>query len=332
MAGDIVCGVDDSIGARRAVDVAIELAAELSKRLILVHVTGRDSRFPYGDRARRERRRHAAWQRGQAVFSALERQHRLPTDVQERVEAGDPATELARVVEEEGAELLVVGSRARGDIRSALLGSVSQSLERLAPCALVVVPPGASAGAGYTPNGRSIVCGIADPDAQTSLVEYSASLAGALSTRLEIVHASSEQGWDIGGLTAPLAKVWPPEGEGDPYGERPLVRFETAMHLADAHGVPADARLAAGPAARVLDRVAKREGGRLIVIGSRGGGRLRSLLRGSVSRQLAEVGTTPIVIVPQHAYVGDDGPLPPRSEANDADSESHSERHGAAVR
>lgn len=67
--------------------------------------------------------------------------------------------------------------------------------------------------------------------------------------------------------------------------------------------------------------------GRLIVIGSRRSGRLRALLRGSVSRQLAKFGRTPVVIVPEDGRDGSrDGR--PRSEARDAMSESGIEPSG----
>ncbi len=159
MAGGIVCGVDDSIGARRAVGVAVELAADLSEPLLLVHVTESDPSFPYGDRAGRERRRHAAWQKGKAAFAVLRRDECLPADAQERIETGDPAMELAALAREERAAFVVVGSRGRGEMASALLGSVSESLERVAPCPLVVVPRRApTARAGRTARRASIVC------------------------------------------------------------------------------------------------------------------------------------------------------------------------------
>ena len=298
MGGSIVCGVDDSSGARRAVTVAVWLAADLARPLILVHVAEGDSKFPYGDGARRERRRHAAWQHGHALIADLRDRYQGHTEIQERMRAGDPAVELAIAAEEEQAELLVVGSRGRGEITSALLGSVSGSLERLAPCPLVVVPAGASASeAEHASSGASVVCGVGDPETQAGLVEFAAGLAGAIGARLEVVRAHHERGWDGAALTAPVAEVWPPEG--DPDDKPSLLRLETAMHVADAHGVPAGGRMAAGPVAPVLARVAQRENGRLIVIGSRRGGAIRALLRGSVSRRLARVGTSPVVIVQQ---------------------------------
>lgn len=328
MAGGIVCGIDDSSGARRAVTVALRLATDLGRPLMLVHVAGGASRFPYGDDARRERRRHAIWRHGHALIADVRGRYRVETEIQERIEAGDSAVQLARAADEEQAELLVVGSRGRGPLRSALLGSVSDSLECLAPCPLVVAPPGAPASQGQRPeHEETIVCGIADPESQSDLVEFSAGLAGAVRARLEVVHADSGDGWNGAPLTPAMAEFWS-EGDVD-RGDPALLRLETAMHLAEAHGVRADARLAPGPPALALERVAQREGGRLIVIGSRRSGRLRSLLRGSVSRELAKFGSTPVVVVPQRGVDGgDEGQPLQETERPDTGSEAEPEPYG----
>ena len=327
MAGSIVCAVDDSAGARRAVTVAVTLATELARPLLLVHVTEGDSQFPYGDGVRREHRRQAAWERGHALIADLCGRYRGHTEIEERIEAGDPAVELAHVAEEEQAELLVVGSRGLGPVRSALLGSVSDSLEGLTRCPLVVVPPGTHASEAEQPeNDGTVVCGIADPETQADLVTVAADLAGAIRARLEVVHAHSKDALDGAALTPAMAEFWS-EGEAE-FGDPALLRLETAMHLADAHGVRADARLAPGPPALALARLAQRERGRLIVIGSRRAGTLRSLLRGSVSRELLKFASTPVVIVPEHTTSGTEDSELPASGAQDAESESDSEPYG----
>jgi nucleotide-binding universal stress UspA family protein len=59
---------------------------------------------------------------------------------------GDTEPEaLAALAREVDAALVVVGSRGRGALRSALLGSFSTRVVAEAPCPVVVVPPGARA-------------------------------------------------------------------------------------------------------------------------------------------------------------------------------------------
>jgi nucleotide-binding universal stress UspA family protein len=56
-----------------------------------------------------------------------------------QMENGDPASEIARVAEEGGYDLIVAGSRGRSPVGELLLGSVSQSVVRRASCPVLVV-------------------------------------------------------------------------------------------------------------------------------------------------------------------------------------------------
>jgi nucleotide-binding universal stress UspA family protein len=57
---------------------------------------------------------------------------------------GIPAERLADLADDEGADLIVVGSRGRGSLKAAFLGSVSNSLIGIARCPVLVVPRGAA--------------------------------------------------------------------------------------------------------------------------------------------------------------------------------------------
>jgi nucleotide-binding universal stress UspA family protein len=57
---------------------------------------------------------------------------------------GIPAERLADLADDEGANLIVVGSRGRGAFKAAFLGSVSTSLIGIARCPVLVVPRAAA--------------------------------------------------------------------------------------------------------------------------------------------------------------------------------------------
>jgi nucleotide-binding universal stress UspA family protein len=59
--------------------------------------------------------------------------------VVQRVEVGDAGAMLCRLAEELAADVVVVGSRGRGVIKRALLGSVSTHVVHNAPCPVLVV-------------------------------------------------------------------------------------------------------------------------------------------------------------------------------------------------
>jgi nucleotide-binding universal stress UspA family protein len=76
---------------------------------------------------------------GKMLFEALAEVSGVAPDVVvcPRVVYGHPAEVLVRAAD--GADLLVVGSRGRGGLAAALLGSVSQSCVHHAPCPVLVL-------------------------------------------------------------------------------------------------------------------------------------------------------------------------------------------------
>ena len=58
-----------------------------------------------------------------------------------RVLRGDPATAICHLAEEVDAGAIVIGSRGRGGIKRAMLGSVSDHVVRNAPCTVMVTGP-----------------------------------------------------------------------------------------------------------------------------------------------------------------------------------------------
>jgi nucleotide-binding universal stress UspA family protein len=143
--GPIVCGVDDSDEARTAARVAGALGERLGRDLLLVHVAGAVMQPGVGAAAAgRERLAESERREAEALLERIVDDAGLTASVRHRVEFGDAAGRLLAVCEEVGAEVVVVGSRGRGKVRRALLGTVSTAVAANAPCIVVVVPPGAA--------------------------------------------------------------------------------------------------------------------------------------------------------------------------------------------
>ncbi len=119
MGGTIVCGVTGTAAARDASELAAALAARLGLRLVLVHVS-RDG--------------------GADVPATVE-------DV--RVIGGRPAQALAEVAAEEGADVIVLGSRAAGLGRRLLRSGLARELEAATPVPVLVAPPSTRARSGH---------------------------------------------------------------------------------------------------------------------------------------------------------------------------------------
>jgi nucleotide-binding universal stress UspA family protein len=66
----------------------------------------------------------------------------LDRDAERVVLRGEPGSALCDLARDRGARAIVMGSRGRGGIRRALLGSVSDYVIRHAPCPVVVSGPG----------------------------------------------------------------------------------------------------------------------------------------------------------------------------------------------
>jgi len=62
-----------------------------------------------------------------------------PAAINRRIETGGPGPVICRVAEEAAVDVVVVGSRGRGPIRRALLGSVSTHVANNAPCPVMIV-------------------------------------------------------------------------------------------------------------------------------------------------------------------------------------------------
>lgn len=150
MRRSVVCGVDGSAGARRALRVAAALADELRARLVVAHVVQPQlavaGRGPAADQLA-TLPMEALLEAGNALLDRIGAEEQL-ADAERRVVLGFASDRLADLADDEDAELIVVGSRGRRGFKAAWLGSVSADLIGVARCPVLVVPPAMSAARG----------------------------------------------------------------------------------------------------------------------------------------------------------------------------------------
>jgi nucleotide-binding universal stress UspA family protein len=279
MAEKILCAVDDSEAASRVFDVARGLADALAGELVAMHAIGVVSQ-PLDQVAA-------------SIRSRLSGTGMAP-DI--RLVQGSPAGAIMETADSEGAELIVVGSRGRGSLRSAALGSVSQELAARALCPVVIVPTSESApeaASGGEGADASVVCGIDGSDQALTAAALAGRLATRLGSRLVLVHARQ----NLRAVAAyPGARSTTPPVTGQEDSVQGLVD-KVIEDAEQAAGVNAVAVVEPGPPAKVLETVADRESARLIVIAARGVGALRAALLGSVAADLPGETARPVVVL-----------------------------------
>ena len=178
------------------------------------------------------------------------------------VPGSSPGRTLHEVAEERGASLIVVGSSHHGPAGRLVLGGVTAETLRRAPCAVAVAPRGWAKGA------RALSrIGVAVDGSERD--RSAVALAGRLAERV-----------------APRARVETIHVETAPQRGRTPRVVEAHVHL---EGEPADA-LAAHSAE--LD---------LLILGSRGRGRLGSVVLGSVAARLIGIARCPVLALPSNA-------------------------------
>jgi nucleotide-binding universal stress UspA family protein len=286
--GRIVVGVDGSEGARTALvwaleeagrrSVDVEVVAVLPVSFYWTDVYVLDAPSTEAARTQAESRARALVDEVRAAMAPL----RPAVDV--LAVAGAPAAVL--VGRAAGAELLVVGSRGRGTVRGAVLGSVTLHCVAQAPCPVVVVHP--SSEAPDVP--ARVVVGVDDSEAARFALAAAVAQAATLGARVDAVLAYEAPGRRPGPAPEPV---------------RPGTDTGTAARQRG-EAIVADVL---GPLGRGTVRVVAREGqpravlpreavgARLLVLGSRSRNEPAGAVLGSVALHCAATAPCPVLVV-----------------------------------
>jgi nucleotide-binding universal stress UspA family protein len=212
-------------------------------------------------------------------------------DAATRVLRGGAGAALCQFAREISARAMVLGTRGRGGIKRALLGSVSDFVVRNAPCPVVVTSE-----ASVSPAHESLVLCVDGSDIATEAVERGLALLEPAKRVLVVTVVDKTDPTSIAGTGMPDRVVAGEEfveldpraaAEGWATAEREAARL--AVDEPEMHVLLGDP----GPA---LCSFAREAQARAIVIGSRGRGAIKRALLGSVSDYVVRNAVCPVVI------------------------------------
>ena len=141
MRGTMVCGVSGTDEGRAAVELGVNLSERLGLRLVLAHVVegfyphdvtedGPESVARKGDRIQAER-----------LVAKLAEEYGVAATAECRSAVGDRAMLLGQIAAEEAADVIVVGSRARGWRGRHLESSLADELKAATRVPILIAPP-----------------------------------------------------------------------------------------------------------------------------------------------------------------------------------------------
>jgi nucleotide-binding universal stress UspA family protein len=286
----IVVGTDGSDNAAPAVRFAAALAAGGGALLEIVYVYDEPATVNPG-RIGAPQYHNTEPVEGNAetiVGRAAELAKSVAPDVE--VEPSPMAGDVVQVLCDAGADadVLVVGSHARGDFSALVHGSVSYDVLHKAACPVAVVHAAAT-------DGGPVVVGTDGSEEGTAAVRWAAVAAGRSKTFLHIIHA-----WTVATPVAlgPMAVAAPSAVDANALNDAADAVVAKAREAASeaAPGVEITAASSEGVAIEVLEEASK--GAAMLVVGAHQRGDLSSLLAGSTSHGLVRGASCPVVCVP----------------------------------
>jgi nucleotide-binding universal stress UspA family protein len=136
----IVVAVDFSPHSDRAVEIAADLAARLSAFVDVIHAFDFPPDYnPYLSDSGVELERRIEADVSEKLEHIRKRLEQRQIRVNTHFRRGHPSAVIADVARQVGCQLIVIGTRGRGGVAHALLGSVAERTLRAAPCSVLCV-------------------------------------------------------------------------------------------------------------------------------------------------------------------------------------------------
>ena len=291
----IICTTDFSELSDHAISYGISLARNFGAKLYLCHVIDLSSAAMYGDVIT-----YSVGQQNRLLnyaHESLRQQMGEPSvEWEPLVTIGHTASEIARLAEDRGVDLVISTSHGRSGLKRVVLGSVTERLMRTLPCPLLVVRSPqhhfSAAGEQKMRLERILVGCDFSPDSNLAF-EHGLSLAQEFQSQLFLAHVIEPQ------VYKELLKPAPePGAEMEKDLRQQLNEKLRAMLPEEAYNrcKPTTVLLAGRPHVE-LTKYAVVQNVDLIVLGVRGRGLVESLLIGSTTARVIRETPCPVLSV-----------------------------------
>jgi nucleotide-binding universal stress UspA family protein len=209
-----------------------------------------------------------------------------------RVIGGAPAPAIAEAAAAEHADLIVVGTHGRTRLARIVLGSVTERLLSIAPCSMLIVPPGSPTPVAPLMFSRILVAtdfSLSSERAMALAVSLGRD-ADARVTALHVVELPAQTGeWAIDGIDMGALTR-----EAVASSRR---RLTDAVPAAARDWCDVTERVETGGAYQQILRVAAEDDARLIVLGVHGHGAIERFFLGSTAQHVVRQAHCPVLAV-----------------------------------
>ena len=282
----ILCPIDLSADSSGALRYAVALARSYRAKLFVLHCSAPPTDGAVASRSKLE-----------GIIESLTREYTgwaalPPLDWEPVIVSGEPDVEIAREAAERRADLIVMLSRRRS-YPAALLGSVAESVCRMAPCPTLVTHANEREWAGRTSNSldlrRVLVAYDFSSDSEVAL-SYGQSFAEQYGAELHVLHVVPSRSKEI----APEISLLPLTAETA--FSRAIGALKTAVTKIDVGGWPVRHEVREGQPYREVLAYAEDHDIELICMGASGTGFGMRALFGSNADRVLRQAPCPILI------------------------------------
>jgi nucleotide-binding universal stress UspA family protein len=268
----MLVAVDGSMYSDYALNVAVKIAERYSSGIELVYVETRSGTAG-----------QSPINKGENVLGSrveIVKERNLPCNPI-NIESNDPAGEILKLANSKNYDIVVLGSRGLGGVKSLLMGSVSNRVAKEAKSSVLVVKTRIAVN-------PKLLLGYDGSEESNKALEFATDLGEKLSAQVDVVTV----------FNIPVSPEAYIGAEFERWEKEMHVSLESAINKIKSAGLKSQGKILDHTNVSVAIVTEAEKGAYdFIVVGSRGLGRLKSLFLGSVASGIANSSKTNVLIV-----------------------------------